>query len=395
MANEEQLKRLRQGVREWNVWRRKNPEQIDLAGADFRGGYVAGAGIRADLNGANLAGADLNGANLAGANLSGAHLSSTVFAGNDLTSVRGLDTIRHHSPSRIDFRTVIFPAPGPILTTFLRGAGSSEYFIEALDGRILPFQPVSVKVFISFAPSDQDLCRNLRDHLSLLVRLRMIVLNHEEVLTPDIHQWEEKASVAFQEAQVILLLVSAPFLASHQAWKEVIEPALDRHRQGSIRLIPIILRPMDCKGNPLEKLWSLPTDGRPVIEWEHIDTPLTEVSEGLRKVVQPLHEALTEQAMKQRERDLVMAKLILTKTQAAEEQSTIRKQKQAVEEAEKTCQTLQAQLQEAQLHHQDLLQVQETLLADLALLERTSTTLDEEVHALVPSSNQVKRFSKG
>jgi uncharacterized protein YjbI with pentapeptide repeats len=379
MANKEQLKRLRQGVQKWNIWRVRNPEQIDLIGAD--------------LTGANLSEANLSGANLIEVNLGGAYLGttlsfSTVFAKNDLTSVKGLDTIRHLGPSQIDFRTVIFPAPGPILTTFLRDTGSSGYLIEAVNGRSLPLQPVSVKVFISFAPSDQSLCQNLRDHLSLLVRLKMITLSHEEVQASDIHLWEEKVNAAFAtfaafwEAQVILLLVSASFLASHQVWKEVIEPALRRHQQGDIRLIPILLRPTDWKGSPLADLQVLPTDGKPVTEWEQIDTPLTEVSERLRKVVQPLHEVLMQQARKRRERDLVTAKLILTTMQAAEKQGTIQKQKQAVEEAEKTYQALQAQLREVQQQRQDLFQVQETLQADLAILERTSMTLNEEIRTL-------------
>jgi uncharacterized protein YjbI with pentapeptide repeats len=444
MANEEQLKRLGQGVPEWNLWRRENPERIDLAGANLRGADLTGAFLtranlgrvdlaganlgrafltgafltganlrganlgRVDLTGANLAGADLTeadlsrafltGADLTGADLSrvdltGAHFSLTVFAENNLTSVKGLDTIRHQGPSRIDFRTVIFPRP--ILATFLRGAGSSESLIDALDGRNLPSQPVSVKVFISFVPSDQNLCRNLRDHLNLLARLKMIVLSHEAVLAPDTHQWERKTSTAFQEAQVVLLLVSAPFLASDQAWKEVIEPALNRHRQGSICLIPIVLRPVDWKGSPLAGLQALPTDGRSVTEWEHIDTPLREVSEGIRKVVQPLHEALTELATKQRARDLIMAKLILAKTQTAEKQGTIQKQKQAAEKAEKTYQALQAQLREAQQHCKDLEESQETLLADIALLEHTFTTLDEEVHALDTQLQSSQEIFKG
>jgi uncharacterized protein YjbI with pentapeptide repeats len=53
MANEEQLKRLKQDVQRWNVWRRKNPELIDLS--------------EANLSGANLSGANLSGANLSGA----------------------------------------------------------------------------------------------------------------------------------------------------------------------------------------------------------------------------------------------------------------------------------------------------------------------------------------
>jgi hypothetical protein len=224
MANEEQLRRLRQGVEGWNVWRRKNPGRVDLSGADLRV----------------------------------ALLWSTVFAENDLTSVKGLDTINHITSSVIDFSSVIFPQPGPTLVTFLRGVGCSEYLIEALSGKILPARKIPVKVFVSFAPSDQSLCQDLRNHLSLLVRLGTIELKHEAVLAPEIHQWEAKISPAFQEAHVILLLLSAPFLASQQAWKDIIEPALKGHEQGTVHLIPIILRPTTWKDSPLGVLQPLP-----------------------------------------------------------------------------------------------------------------------------------------
>jgi uncharacterized protein YjbI with pentapeptide repeats len=62
MANEEHLKRLKQGVEQWNKWRL---EDYNVA-PDLRG---------ADLSGANLRGAELSGANLSGANLSSAALS--------------------------------------------------------------------------------------------------------------------------------------------------------------------------------------------------------------------------------------------------------------------------------------------------------------------------------
>ena len=50
MADEEQLKILRQGIAAWNKWREENPEAPDLRGADLRGAILVGA----DLCGANL-----------------------------------------------------------------------------------------------------------------------------------------------------------------------------------------------------------------------------------------------------------------------------------------------------------------------------------------------------
>src|SRR6266496_3463444 len=100
MANQEHVEILKQGVEAWNRWRVINPwTQPDLNEADLS---------RAELSGADLSGADLSGADLSRINLSEAYLQSTMFAYNDLTVVRGLDTIIHRGSSTIDFDTVTF-----------------------------------------------------------------------------------------------------------------------------------------------------------------------------------------------------------------------------------------------------------------------------------------------
>ena len=73
MADEEQLRILRQGARKWNAWRMENPAiQGDLRRANLNGTRVSGANLSmADLDGARLSGADLSGASLPGAGLSG------------------------------------------------------------------------------------------------------------------------------------------------------------------------------------------------------------------------------------------------------------------------------------------------------------------------------------
>jgi uncharacterized protein YjbI with pentapeptide repeats len=81
MANEKQLKILKQGVDVWNKWREKNPEvrvdlvEADLAGVDLREANLGVAYLNGtDLSGADLRVADLRVADLSGVNLSGANL---------------------------------------------------------------------------------------------------------------------------------------------------------------------------------------------------------------------------------------------------------------------------------------------------------------------------------
>lgn len=82
MANEEQLKIIRQAVAAWNDWREKNPEvRLDLSYADLSKSNLS----KANLGGANLIGANLIGANLGGTNLSEAYLFKADPGGADLS----------------------------------------------------------------------------------------------------------------------------------------------------------------------------------------------------------------------------------------------------------------------------------------------------------------------
>ena len=81
MADNEHLKILGQGVKEWNAWIKNNPYiEPDLTKADLRGAELSGVDLsfanlhEADLRETNLSGADLMSADLTEANLRGANL---------------------------------------------------------------------------------------------------------------------------------------------------------------------------------------------------------------------------------------------------------------------------------------------------------------------------------
>src|ERR1035437_5383944 len=107
MANPEHLEILKQGVEQWNKWRKENPEdgpdlskaylaKLNLKGADFTPARrhdddkllltdLSEANLsEADLTGANLLRANLNAANLSGANLTRANLSRAYLMGANL-----------------------------------------------------------------------------------------------------------------------------------------------------------------------------------------------------------------------------------------------------------------------------------------------------------------------
>lgn len=84
MANPEHLQILKQGVKTWNAWRKKNPEIIP----NFFKANLNEVNLRkVNLNGANLCQANLSRTNLSGANLGSANLSRADLLGAILGAV--------------------------------------------------------------------------------------------------------------------------------------------------------------------------------------------------------------------------------------------------------------------------------------------------------------------
>jgi len=145
MADQQQLKRLLQGVEDWNAWRTRYPDihpdlkeanlngadlnRADLSGADLSASHLWGADLReADLSASYLREANLNSAILSEADLSEAIVELTIFGNVDLRTVKGLETINHDGPSTIGTDTLL-RSEGDIPETFLREAGLTETFI--------------------------------------------------------------------------------------------------------------------------------------------------------------------------------------------------------------------------------------------------------------------------
>jgi phosphate/phosphite/phosphonate ABC transporter binding protein len=152
----------------------------------------------------------------------------------------------------------------------------------------MPEQQTSpVKVFISYAHEDCDIREILEKHLSSLKHERKIIIWQDQEI-PAGANWEEQIDTHINEADLILLLVSSDFIASKYCWNKEVESALKRHKEGSARIIPIILRPIDWKNTPLGELQALPARGIPVMVWTDKDTAFQNVVQGIRRVVENL-----------------------------------------------------------------------------------------------------------
>ncbi|WP_438001920.1 toll/interleukin-1 receptor domain-containing protein [Sorangium sp. So ce185] len=138
-----------------------------------------------------------------------------------------------------------------------------------------------IDVFISYARRDESALRELVAHLALLQRQGVLRAWHDREIDAGAH-WEAEVREHLEAAQLILLLVSADFIASPSCWDVEMERAMARHAAGSARVIPILLRACDWKGAPFGHLSALPDSERPIQGRADRDEAWTDVVLGIR-----------------------------------------------------------------------------------------------------------------
>jgi len=86
----------------------------------------------------------------------------------------------------------------------------------------------------------------------------------------------------------IFLDISADFIASEYCYRIEMKRAIQRHKKGTARVIPVIVRSADWKQTVLKALTALPTDGKPISKWDDTDEAWLDVAQGIRAAVQEM-----------------------------------------------------------------------------------------------------------
>jgi len=121
--------------------------------------------------------------------------------------------------------------------------------------------------------------------LSLSKRQGLLTLWYSHLVSPGTNK-QQVIDTHLETADVILLLVSADFLASDYCYGIEMKRALERHQRGEAQVIPILIRQVDWKHAPFAHLRVLPTNAKPLALWTDRDVALAEVSENLRRVIE-------------------------------------------------------------------------------------------------------------
>lgn len=136
------------------------------------------------------------------------------------------------------------------------------------------------QLFISYSHKDEEFLNKLMTHLKVFENTGLISVWSDDQITAG-HYWYNQISEEISKADIVILLISADFLASDFIMREEVPRILEREKDRNLNIIPIIVRPsawqyVDFIGN----LQVLPKDGKPLstLTGSELDSSLADIA---------------------------------------------------------------------------------------------------------------------
>jgi len=145
------------------------------------------------------------------------------------------------------------------------------------------FQPK--KLFISYSKHDAVHLEAFKKHLMPLSRDEKIITWSDKNLLPG-EEWDKSIRHELESSDVIVLLISADFLATDYVMDVEVPRAVERHNSADAVVIPVIVRPCMWQYSSFALLNALPAKGKPITTWENQDDAWREVAEKIKFAVE-------------------------------------------------------------------------------------------------------------
>jgi tetratricopeptide (TPR) repeat protein len=147
----------------------------------------------------------------------------------------------------------------------------------------------ALKLCLIYAPEDQRLYAQLKNHLIPLERRGLIEFwDPQNILAGSERERELAARLA--EADLFVYLLSPDLFASEYYSQSHLMQIMQRYQRGEVRIVPVILRPiaLDLLDPPFARLEPLPTNKKAVSGWKNRDAALLDIVLGVRRVVESM-----------------------------------------------------------------------------------------------------------
>src|SRR5439155_22573509 len=149
-------------------------------------------------------------------------------------------------------------------------------------------QGSTIAILCCYACKDEKLLDELKTHLSPLQRQNVINMWYHGDIIPGT-EWGPEIKKHLNEAKIILLLISPDFIKSSYCYATEMQHALERHKQGDARVIPVILRPswrwekVPSGDIQLGQFQALPKDAKAITKWRNREEAWMNVAKGIER----------------------------------------------------------------------------------------------------------------
>lgn len=144
-----------------------------------------------------------------------------------------------------------------------------------------------IKLFISYSHSDATHIDAFRRFIVPLCEKHNVEMWYDRNITAGDDFWA-RIDEHLADRDIICLFISSHYLAS-DACKEEMRRAFDMKKRLGIAVVPIILAPcMWLENDDLKKYLALPTDGKPITDFNNEDTAWMNICEGIKPVFEKM-----------------------------------------------------------------------------------------------------------
>jgi hypothetical protein len=290
--------------------------------------------------------------------------------------------------------------------------------MKSLDNTLL-------NIFFAYSRVDSSYRERLDKHLSGLRRKEYIHTWYDGKIEAG-KEWEKEIDRELSRADIILLLISADFIASDYCYDHEMRKAISRHEKGDAVIVPVLLHPCDWHDTPFAKIQALPQNGKPVSDssWHSVETAFSQIALKIKEVVERLLEVKSKQVKsvnevlhekgselritlsqleeKQLELDILeeeFSKKRREKDELVNTLATLSQSKDELEkgmiaektEAGKVLHSLQIEINKARAINEKLIREKANLEKEIAKLDRSKTNLATEVDKMSLSLGYKKR----
>ncbi len=146
-------------------------------------------------------------------------------------------------------------------------------------------QNTSLKLFISYSHQDSLYIEEFKKHIAPLEKDGSIDVWYDRSILPG-ENFQRKIDHNLEDSDIVCLFISADYLRSESCTSEKMR-ALELKKQKGVSILSIILSPCGWKDvRDISELLSLPTDGKPISDFNDKNIAWQNVYSGLKRIIQ-------------------------------------------------------------------------------------------------------------